>query len=110
VGKAIKCTITGLELGLKKEATFYYVGRIRPGEIALIGIVLDDIKKDDEGPFAVVFDTIKEATWVLRTIKSAMDAHDPSSNIYWAINRLIPEYQKTNNRIKLKTKTRSIGS
>lgn len=110
MGKAIKCTITGLELGLKKDAAFYYIGKIRDGEIALISIVLEDIKKDDEGPYAVVFDTIKEATWVLRTIKSALNMYDPSANIYWSINRLVPECQQTNNRIKLKTKTRSIGS
>ena len=112
MGKAIKCTITGLEIPLlnsDEEASFYYVARMRPDEIARVSKVLENIKKDDIGPYAAVFDTVREAQFVLKTIKATLRANNPK-NIYWSINRLAPEHQNTNNRISLKNKTRSIGS
>ena len=112
MGKAIKCTITGLEIPIlnsDEEASFYYVARMRGNEIALVSKVLETIKKDDVGPYAAVFDTVKEAQIILKIIKATLKENDPK-NIYWSINRISPEYQRTNNRISLKNKTRSIGS
>ena len=105
MGKAIKCTITGLEIG---EETFYYVARYED-RIGLISIKLSDVKKDDVGPYTAIFDTVKESKIVLRIIKLVLKDEDPDKNIFWSINRLIPKYQRVNNRISLKDKTRSIG-
>ena len=111
MGKAIRCTITGFELG-KTLGTFYYVARMHQNEIALLGVDIKDIgsiKDNHDSPYAVLFDSVKDATAILKIVKATLKVNDPELNVRWSIDRIDAKHQRTNNRVSLKHKTRSVG-
>ena len=108
--KAIKCTISGLELDIEKGiGTMHYIGRTENG-VSLIGIPLDtaDPKTMHEIPMALVFNSIRQATTMYRIVNEVIRLNDPNRKIHLSINRLDAKNSNRNNRISLTYKTRSI--